>query len=121
MKSLLFLIIFGAMALLWLDDNAKRTDLLKAEARADAAEQQAQTQTALVQQMTTERNQLIQQIVRAGGSPQVVMMPAPGGGTMVVAASSTPVPTPTPTWFQQRLNGVGGSALDSPIPSPSPH
>jgi len=104
------------MALLWIDDNAKRTDILKAEARADAAQQQAQTETALVQQLTTERNQLEQQIVRSGGSPQFVVVPVPGGGTTVVPVAPTPVPTPTPTWFQQRLQSVGSNVLDSPTP-----
>ncbi len=115
MKSLLFLIIFGAMALLWIDDNAKRTDLIKAEGRIDAAQQQAQTEIALVQQLTTERNQLVQQIMRSGGTPQIVMI---SGSGPVAAVAPTPIPTPTPTWFQQRLNGIGGTALDSPTPPP---
>jgi hypothetical protein len=118
MKSLLFLIIFGAMALLWIDDNAKRTDLIKAEGRIDAAQQQARTELALVQQLTTERNQLVQQIMRSGGTPQTVVMSGSGSGPVAVVAP-TPIPTPTPTWFQQRLNGIGGSALDSPTP-PAP-
>jgi hypothetical protein len=120
MKSLLFLIIFGAMALLWMDDNAKRTDLMREQGRVDAAQQQVATETALVQQLTAERGQLMQQIERGGGVPQIIVMPANGGGGTVSAASATPtpVPTPTPTWFQQRLNAIGTSALDSPTPAP---
>jgi hypothetical protein len=119
MKSLLFLIIFGAMALLWMDDNAKRTDLMREQVRVDAAVQQTATETALVQQLTAERNQLVQQIEHSGGVPQIIVMPSGGSTASPPAATPTPVPTPTPTWFQQRLNGVGGSALDSPTPAPA--
>jgi hypothetical protein len=114
MKPLLFLIIVAALALLWFDDNTKRTDLLKAEARADAAQQQTQAETMLVQQLTTERNQLQTQLIRLGNVP-----PPPAPVPVPVAAATalpTPVPTPTPTWFQQRLNG-SSSVLDRAPPA----
>jgi len=114
MKALLFLIIVAVLAVLWFDDNTKRADLLKAEARADAAQQQAQAETMLVQQLTTERNQLQSQLIRLGNMPPPAAAPL---SAPVAAATPVPPPVPTPTpWFQQRLNGAS-SVLDRPTPA----
>jgi hypothetical protein len=100
MRTLFLFLLFGALALLWLDDNSKRSQVADALDHAAKAELQSQSDSQQIQALTAQLTQLEYQVSQYH---PVRLMP-------------TPVPTPTPPppqWFQQQLNGAK-SLLDAP-------
>jgi len=98
MKALLILLMLAAIAILVLDDRAKRNDLEQSELRADDAVEKANGEAVQIQQLTNQVNQLNAQFARLGNMTFTTPRGAAG-------------PTPVPAWFQNHLNG-GPTLLD---------